>query len=95
MWAMLETAAPLLRALPTGETRRYDYHVWPIVEDLVAQGALDVTKPGEWRSLHDLSRYRVPRGMRLNGERALILGEVDLCGGVADRGHHPGADRPT
>ena len=48
MRVMLDGAGPLLRTLPTGESRRYEYYVRPILEDLVAQGALEVSKPGQW-----------------------------------------------
>lgn len=50
MRAMLDAAGPRLRTLPTGETRRYEFYIQPIIEDLVAQGALEVKKPGTWRS---------------------------------------------
>ncbi|MCX4091384.1 hypothetical protein [Nocardia sp. alder85J] len=68
MGAMADCAGPLLRTLPTGEVRRYEYYIRPILEDLVAQGALEVAKAGEWRTLRDLPRYRVPQGKTLSGE---------------------------
>lgn len=68
MRAMSDTAGPLLHTLPTGETRRYEYYVRPILEELVAAGVLEVARPGQWRSLRDVPRYRVPHGRTLTGE---------------------------
>src|SRR6266568_3990801 len=73
MRVMLDGAGPLLRTLPTGESRRYEYYVRPILEDLVAQGALEVSKPGQWRTMRDLPRYRIAPGATLNGD-AMDLG---------------------
>ncbi|MGW5519950.1 hypothetical protein [Nocardia africana] len=68
MRAMAAGAGPLLYTLPTGETRRYEYYVRPILEDLVAQGALEVTRPGDWRTRRDRPRYRLPRGRTPAGD---------------------------
>ncbi|WP_199195551.1 hypothetical protein [Nocardia sp. MDA0666] len=68
MRAMADSAGPLLQTLPTGETRRYEYYVRPILEDLVAQGALEVTRAGEWRTRRDRPRYRVPQGRTAIGD---------------------------
>jgi hypothetical protein len=67
MRAMLDSSGPLLRTLPTGETRRYEFYIRPILEDLATRGALEVEKPGEWLSTRDRTRYRVPRGVKPNG----------------------------
>lgn len=69
MRTMLDGAGPLLRTLPTGETRRYEYYIRPIVEDLVAQGVLEVRKPGQWRTLRDIPRYGIPREPTAAGNR--------------------------
>ncbi|NKY42031.1 hypothetical protein [Nocardia cerradoensis] len=68
MRAMADSAGPLLHTLPTGETRRYEYYVRPILEDLVAQGALEVTRAGEWRTRRDRPRYRVPEARTAAGD---------------------------
>ncbi|MEU4311547.1 hypothetical protein [Nocardia sp. NPDC024068] len=73
MRAMLDAAGPRLRTLPTGETRRYEFYIRPIIENLVQQGVLEVDRPREWRSSRDRTRHRVPRGGRLVAE-ALDLG---------------------
>ncbi|MFI9533579.1 hypothetical protein ACIG56_10055 [Nocardia fusca] len=73
MRAMLDAAAPRLRTLPTGETGRYEFYIRPIIEDLAAQGVLEVTRVREWRSSRDRTRYRVPRGSTLTAE-SLDLG---------------------
>ncbi|WP_254205290.1 hypothetical protein [Nocardia alni] len=75
MRAMLDGAGPLLRTLPTGETRRYEYYIRPIVEDLVTQGMLEVRKPGQWRTLRDIPRYRLP-------------GRTTPAGDLMDLGYH-------
>lgn len=67
MRAMADSAGPLLHTLPTGETRRYEYYVRPILEDLVAQGALEVARAGEWRTRRDRPRYRLPPGRTPTG----------------------------
>ncbi|WP_338765560.1 hypothetical protein V7968_40915 [Nocardia vulneris] len=68
MQAMLDTSGPLLRTLPTGETRRYEFYVKPIIEDLVAQGALEMKKAGEWNTSQQRTIYRPARGKRLTAE---------------------------
>lgn len=68
MRAMLDAAGPRLRTLPTGETRRYEFYIQPIIEDLVAQGALEVKKPGTWRSSRERTIHRVPSGRGLTGD---------------------------
>ncbi|MEU2037289.1 hypothetical protein [Nocardia niwae] len=67
MRAMLDSAGARLRTLPTGETRRYEFYIQPIIEDLVAQGVLAVKKPGTWRSSRDRTIHRVARGTELPG----------------------------
>ncbi|MFE7746808.1 hypothetical protein [Nocardia sp. NPDC057455] len=74
MRAMLESAGPRLRTLPTGETRRYEFYIQPIIEDLVTQGVLAVKKPGTWRSSRDRTIHRAARG-------------ADLLGGCMDLGY--------
>ncbi|MEV6769341.1 hypothetical protein AB0N05_12030 [Nocardia sp. NPDC051030] len=61
MRAMLG-AGSRLRTLPTGETRRYEWYVQPIIEDLVSQGALEVKKSGSWRSSRDRTIHRAAKG---------------------------------
>ncbi|MGW0178859.1 hypothetical protein [Nocardia sp. NPDC003345] len=73
MRAMLDAAGPRLRTVPTGETRRYEFYIRPIIEDLVARGVLEVEQPREWRSSRDRTRHRVPRDRPLAAE-ALELG---------------------
>ncbi|WP_227982327.1 hypothetical protein [Nocardia spumae] len=68
MRAMLDGSAGRLRTLPTGETRRYELYVVPILDDLVTQGKLEVVRPGQWRSLIDRTVYRVPRGVEFRGD---------------------------
>lgn len=68
MRAMLDAAGPRLRTLPTGETRRYEFYIQPIIEDLVAQGALEVKKAGTWRSSRERTVHRVPDGRELTGD---------------------------
>ncbi|WP_378733188.1 hypothetical protein [Nocardia brasiliensis] len=68
MRAMLDSAGPLLRTLPTGETRRYEFYIRPIIEDLVAQGALESKKPGQWNTSRDRTIYRAPGGKPLSGD---------------------------
>ncbi|MFE3756475.1 hypothetical protein ACFXO9_19425 [Nocardia tengchongensis] len=58
MRAMLDGAGPRLRTLPTGETRRYERYIQPIVADLVAQGVLEVKRNGSWRSSHERTTHR-------------------------------------
>ena len=72
MRAMLDAAGPRLRTLPTGETNRYEFYIRPIIEDLVAQGALEVKQPREWRNSRDRTRHRVAGG------GALTAGSLDL-----------------
>ncbi|MEV4128706.1 hypothetical protein [Nocardia sp. NPDC049707] len=68
MGAMLDAAGSRLRTLPTGETRRYEFYVQPIIEDLVAQGALEVKKAGTWGSSRERTIHRVPDGRELTGD---------------------------
>ncbi|MFG1791110.1 hypothetical protein [Nocardia sp. NPDC049149] len=68
MQAMLDSAGPLLKTLPTGETRRYEFYIKPIIEDLASQGALELKKPGDWTSPADRTIYRAPRGKKLTGD---------------------------
>ncbi len=68
MCAMLDAAGPRLRTLPTGETHRYEFYIQPIIEDLVAQGALEVKKSGTWRSSRERTIHRVPEGRELTGD---------------------------
>ncbi|MEU1981173.1 hypothetical protein [Nocardia sp. NPDC019395] len=72
MTAMLDAAGPRMRTVPTGETRRYEFYIRPILEDLVAQGALEVVRPREWQTSRDRTRHRVPRG------RSLTADTIDL-----------------
>ncbi|MEU6563041.1 hypothetical protein [Nocardia nova] len=67
MRAMLSAHRDRLLTLPTGETRRYELYVVPILDDLVAQGKLEVVRPGQWESLADRTTYRVPRGLEFGG----------------------------
>ncbi|MEU7767403.1 hypothetical protein AB0B25_20010 [Nocardia sp. NPDC049190] len=67
MRAMLDRAGPRLRTLPTGETRRYEFYIQPILADLVSQGVLEVKRLGGWRSSRDRTIHRVPRGAELTG----------------------------
>ncbi|WP_330230039.1 hypothetical protein OHA40_29165 [Nocardia sp. NBC_00508] len=68
MRAMLDGAGPRLRTLPTGETRRYEFYIQPIIENLVSQSVLEVRKPGAWQSSRDRTIHRVVRGTELSGE---------------------------
>ncbi|MCP9623151.1 hypothetical protein FOH10_02620 [Nocardia otitidiscaviarum] len=68
MRAMLDGAGPLLRTLPTGEVRRYEFYIQPIIEDLVTQGALEVKRPGSWRTSGERTVHRIPRGAELTGD---------------------------
>ncbi|MFE7796054.1 hypothetical protein [Nocardia sp. NPDC057440] len=68
MRAMLDRASARRLTLPTGETRRYEWYVQPIVEELVAQGALEVKKIGTWRSSRDRTIHRPARDAELTGD---------------------------
>ncbi|MQY25320.1 hypothetical protein NRB56_08760 [Nocardia sp. RB56] len=68
MKAMADSAGPLLGTVPTGEARRFEYYVRPILEELVDRGVLEVAKAGQWRTLRDLPKYRVPQGKPLSGD---------------------------
>ncbi|QIS05503.1 hypothetical protein F5X71_27170 [Nocardia brasiliensis] len=68
MRAMLDTSWPLLRTLPTGETRRYEFYIKPIIEDLVAQGVLASKRAGEWDTSRQRTIYRPARGKRLTAD---------------------------
>jgi hypothetical protein len=78
MRAMLDSAGPRLRTLPTGETRRYEFYIQPILADLVAQGALEVKKIGTWRTSRERTIHRVPAGAELTGDMLNLgyLGEA-------------------
>lgn len=54
MRAMMRGAGPLLRTLPTGETRRHQTYVLPIIADLVEQGILEVRQVRGRRKLYRL-----------------------------------------
>ncbi|MGQ4616050.1 hypothetical protein [Nocardia sp. R7R-8] len=69
MRAMLDSAGARLRTLPTGETRRYEFYIQPIIEDLVEQGVLAVKKQGTWGSSRQRTIHRVAPGIELSGER--------------------------
>ncbi|MGV9677447.1 hypothetical protein ACWDSJ_19410 [Nocardia sp. NPDC003482] len=73
MRVMLDGAGARLRTLPTGEVRRFEFYIQPIIEDLRAQGVLEVSSPGDWESSRSRTLYRVPRGTRLTGD-AMDLG---------------------
>ncbi|WP_328409671.1 hypothetical protein [Nocardia sp. NBC_00403] len=68
MRAMLDGAGARLLTLPTGETRRYEWYIQPIIEELVSQGALEVKKIGTWRSSRDRTIHRAARGAELTGD---------------------------
>ena len=58
MRAMLDSAGPRLRTVPTGETHRYEFYVLPILDDLVGDPhELDNTyaelSPARQARLHD------------------------------------------
>ncbi|GAB0107888.1 hypothetical protein JMUB6875_68890 [Nocardia sp. JMUB6875] len=76
MRAMLDGAGSRLRTLPTGETRRYEWYIQPIVDDLVAQGALEVKREGSWLSSTDRPIHRAARGVELTGDM-MQLGYLD------------------
>ncbi|MCM6774239.1 hypothetical protein NDR87_12225 [Nocardia sp. CDC159] len=73
MRTMLGGAGERLRTLPTGEVRRYEFYIQPIIADLVAQGVLEVRSVGSWETSRDRTIHRVPRGKQLRGE-AMDLG---------------------
>ncbi|MFF3225134.1 hypothetical protein ACFYV7_20250 [Nocardia suismassiliense] len=68
MRAMLDSAGSRLRTLPTGETRRYEFYIRPIIEDLVTQGALESKKPGQWNTSRNRTIYRAAGGKKLTGD---------------------------
>ncbi|WP_433657715.1 hypothetical protein ACQPW1_38805 [Nocardia sp. CA-128927] len=68
MRAMLDSTSTQLRTLPTGETRRYEFYIRPIIENLVAQGALESKKPGQWNTSRDRTIYRPAGGKKLTGD---------------------------
>ncbi|KAA8888625.1 hypothetical protein F3087_16675 [Nocardia colli] len=68
MRAMLDSVGPQLRTLPTGETWRYEFYIRPIIEDLVAQGALESKRPGQWRTSRERTIYRPAGGRKLTGD---------------------------
>ncbi|MEV6428857.1 hypothetical protein [Nocardia sp. NPDC051463] len=76
MQAMLDGAGARLLTLPTGETRRYEFYIQPIIEELVSQGALEVKKIGTWRSSRDRTIHRPARGAELTGDM-MRLGYLD------------------
>ncbi|MEC3951958.1 hypothetical protein VMT65_02825 [Nocardia sp. CDC153] len=69
MTAMLAGAGPLLRTLPTGETRRHDRYILPIIEDLVRQGLLVERPEPRWSLSPARPLYRVAPGVRLRRRR--------------------------
>ncbi|WP_239003832.1 hypothetical protein [Nocardia panacis] len=73
METLIDRAGGRLRTLPTGEVRRYELYIQPIIEDLVAQGVLEVRRPGVWRTSRSRPLHRVRRGVELNGT-AMDLG---------------------
>ncbi|MBH0776806.1 hypothetical protein [Nocardia bovistercoris] len=73
MRAILDGAGSRLFSLPTGETGRYEWYITPIIEDLVAQGVLEVKRHGTARSSRERTIHRVPDGVELTGE-AMELG---------------------
>ncbi|MBB5916550.1 hypothetical protein BJY24_005462 [Nocardia transvalensis] len=62
MSAMIDAAGPRLRSLPTGETRRYEFYVEPIIADLVAQGVLEPRPRRPWVSAPLPTIHRISRG---------------------------------
>ncbi|WP_433682791.1 hypothetical protein [Nocardia sp. CA-119907] len=68
MRAMLDGAGARLRTLPTGETSRYEFYIQPIIADLVTQGALEVRRPGSWRTSQERTIHRVAHGAELTGD---------------------------
>ncbi|MGW4243084.1 hypothetical protein [Nocardia sp. NPDC004722] len=69
MRAMLDRAGPLLETLPTGETRRYDRYIMPIIEDLVTQGLLIEVPQPRWRLSQAPTAHHVAPGVELHGDR--------------------------
>ncbi|MEC3916203.1 hypothetical protein [Nocardia sp. CDC160] len=78
MRAMLDGAGSRLRTLPTGEVRRYEWYIQPILDDLVAQGALEVKREGSWMTSHERTIHRAARGVELTGDMMELgyLGEA-------------------
>ncbi|PXX69323.1 hypothetical protein DFR70_1021012 [Nocardia tenerifensis] len=68
MTAMLDSTGPHLRTLPTGETRRYEFYIRPIIDELVAQGALESKRAGQWRTSRERTIYRAAGGKKLTGD---------------------------
>ncbi|MFI1919672.1 hypothetical protein [Nocardia sp. NPDC020380] len=66
----------MLRTLPSGETRRYDRYILPIIEDLVAQGLLVEAADPCWSLTAARSVHRVAPGVRLRGDE-MNLGYAD------------------
>ncbi|MFF3566960.1 hypothetical protein [Nocardia jiangxiensis] len=60
MRAMLAGTGGRLRTLPTGEVRRHELYILPIIEDLVNQGVLEAKRPmlsgAGHRTVHRLAR---------------------------------------
>lgn len=87
MRAMLDGTGGRLRTLPTGEVRRHEFYILPIIEDLVDQGVLEVKRPvlpgGGHRTVHRLARDREPASgpmdlgyLRETREALPIFGEL-------------------
>ena len=68
MQTMVDGAGGHLRTLPTGETRRYEFYVEPIFEDLVSQGLLEVAPPRRRKANPNRIYHRVPAGVELRGD---------------------------
>ncbi|MFE2995419.1 hypothetical protein ACFXG4_10465 [Nocardia sp. NPDC059246] len=68
MRAMLDGAGTRLRTLPTGETRRYEWYIQPIIDNLVTQGALEVKRSGSWSSSRERTIHRAARDAGLTGD---------------------------
>ncbi len=66
MRAMLDGVGGRLRTLPTGEVRRHEFYILPIIEDLVNQGVLEAKRPvlpgAGHRTVHRLTRDGEPVG---------------------------------
>jgi hypothetical protein len=59
MRAMLDGTGSRVRTLPTGEVRRHEFYILPIIDDLVDQGVLETRRPvlrGAGRTVHRLAR---------------------------------------
>lgn len=79
---MLDGAGPRMRSLPTGETRRYEFYVEPIIADLVAQGVLEPRPRRPWdvgplptvhRLARDTDRAAIDLGYLAEAREALPI----------------------